>query len=78
MNVEVEMILYEITVVCDFLGCANAENFEQDSNDIRALEDIIVNDGWFWGGEFGDHFCSKHNSKAKRERYQSVVFGGSL
>lgn len=54
------MILHTVTLICDFEDCENSETF--DSGDSRVWEASAIESDWFYGGEFGEHFCSQHNS----------------
>lgn len=58
------MILYSITLVCDFQDCTEAETVDSDSPETGELSSAAEENGWYWGGEYGNHYCPQHKSHA--------------
>ena len=57
------MILYSITLVCDFQDCTEAETVDSDSHDTGELEHFAHENDWFWGGDLGGHYCPQHKER---------------
>ena len=62
------MIIYSITLVCDFEDCTEVETVDSDSPDTGDLEVFAEENDWYWGGQHGGHFCPQHNSHLEKAR----------
>ena len=66
-------ISFELNCLCDAKNCSAIEISEtQDDPYTGVFSDYLQEQGWFWGGDNGYHYCSEHRHLV------SPVLGGAM